>query len=143
MNDDETFKFFSPKDEFGKGSLSPVYTKEGADVLTITVDTLIQKWEISKVDFIKIDVEGYEYYAFKGAETLLRKEGAPGILFEFADWAENLASELKAGAAQRILKDFGYELFIFNVDQSLTPINDILTEGNFMLFAKKGHAQNR
>jgi FkbM family methyltransferase len=142
MKDDETFKFFSPKDEFGKGSLSPVYTQDGTDVLTITVDTLIQQWGLNKVDFIKIDVEGYEYYTFKGAEKLLKKADAPVILFEFADWAENLATGLKAGDAQRILKEYGYNLFIFNNDRSFTPIKDILTAGNYMLFARKEHAQN-
>jgi FkbM family methyltransferase len=143
MKDDESFKFFSPKEEFGKGSLSPVYTKEGIDVVTITVDSLIQKWKLNKVDFIKIDIEGYEYYAFKGAENLLKKEDAPVILFEFADWAENLATGINVGDAQRILKDYGYNLYIFNEDQSLTPLNDILTKGNLMLFAKKGELQRK
>lgn len=143
MKDDETFKFFSPKDEFGKGSLSPVYTQDGIDVLTLTVDTLIQKNGLSKVDFIKIDVEGYEYYAFKGAEKLLMRDDAPPILFEFADWAENLAKDRKAGDAQQFLKECGYNLFIFNEDKTLTPINEILAEGNYMLFAKKEDAQTK
>jgi FkbM family methyltransferase len=137
FKDDETLKFYSPKDGFGKGSLSPVFTQEGTDVLTITLDTLIQKWKISKVDFIKIDVEGYESFVFKGGENLLKKDDAPVILFEFADWAENLAAGAKAGDAQRILKGFGYNLYIFNNDGSFTPVNDILTAGNFMLFARK------
>ena len=116
---------------------------DGSGWFEITVPMRrLDDYALEAVGFIKIDVEGYEHYAFKGAENLLRKDDAPGILFEFADWAENLASGLKAGDAQRILKDFGYDLFIFNVDQSITPINDILTEGNFMLFAKKGHVQN-
>jgi len=143
MKDDETFKFFSPKDEFGKGSLSPIYTQDGTDVLTITVDTLIQKSGLKKVDFIKIDVEGYEYYAFKGAEKLLKGNDAPPILFEFADWAENLANGRRAGDAQQFLKECGYNLFIFNDDQTLTPVNGILAEGNYMLFAKKQRVQTK
>jgi FkbM family methyltransferase len=135
--DNETFKFFSPQDEFGKGSLSPVYTKDGIDVSTITVDTILREHGIEKVGLIKIDVEGYEYYAFKGAEKLLTSENAPDILFEFADWAENLAQDITSGDAQQFLKKCGYNLYIFNTDQSLTPIENVISTGNYMLFASK------
>jgi len=63
------------------------------------------------VDFIKIDVEGYEYHVFKGAETTLSRPDAPDILFEFVDWAEEKAAGIAIGDAQRILKSYGYRIF--------------------------------
>lgn len=38
-----------------------------------TLDHYVESHQIEKVDFIKIDIEGYEYSALKGAEKTLRK----------------------------------------------------------------------
>ncbi|HEY6435971.1 MAG TPA: FkbM family methyltransferase, partial [Ignavibacteriaceae bacterium] len=58
--DNQSLPFFSPKDQFGKGSLSPVFTKEAIMVTSITVDSLVLQYQLDKVDTIKIDIEGYE-----------------------------------------------------------------------------------
>ncbi|MHA4808316.1 FkbM family methyltransferase [Flavitalea flava] len=134
--DNEELNFYSPDEKFGKGSLSPVFTKEGVKVITITVDTLVKELNLHKVDIIKIDVEGYEYQVFKGAEELLKREDAPDILFEFADWAEELAG-LSKGSAQSLLKEWGYSLSIFDDDGRMRPIPGILSEGNVMIYATK------
>jgi FkbM family methyltransferase len=42
-SDDLELDFFSPKEKYGKGSLSPVFTDESIKVKTITVDTLIRE----------------------------------------------------------------------------------------------------
>jgi len=46
-----------------------------------TMDTVCRELNISKVDFIKIDVEGYEYKVLKGAENLLNNS-KPKLLIE-------------------------------------------------------------
>ena len=109
--DDIELDFFSPHDKFGKGSLSPVFTQEGIKIKTKKVDTLIKDLQIEKADLIKIDVEGFEYFVFKGAENLLKRPDAPVIIFEFVDWAEESAMGLKAGSAQRLLMEMGYSLY--------------------------------
>ena len=71
---------------------------------SITLDTLDNfqlKNNIKKVDFLKIDVEGYEYYLLKGAENLLKNNPEIIILFECAD---HLAK--RAGAKQTDVFDF-------------------------------------
>jgi FkbM family methyltransferase len=103
--------FFSPEDKFGKGSLSPVFTASGVKVNTKKIDTVLAEMQLVGVDVIKIDVEGFEYFVFKGAEKLLQQIHAPIIVFEFVDWAEKRAMGLEPGTAQQYLVDNGYQLY--------------------------------
>jgi FkbM family methyltransferase len=134
--DHKILPFYSSEANFGKGSLSAVYTDKAVEVRTIRLDTLINELGITKVDFIKIDIEGYEYYAFKGAEELLNGYQPPTIFFEFADWAETLANGLPKGSSQDILLKWGYDLFTFE-EEKLFPIQAALRSGSKMMFATK------
>ena len=133
--DGETLPFYSPKEKFGKGSLSPVFTDVGIPVASITVDTIVKDFKLSTVDTIKIDIEGFEYFAFKGAEKLLSGPDAPDILFEFVDWAEEKAG-IEKGKAQQFLLEKGYNLYIPERTQ-LKRCDKIITDGTEMLFASK------
>jgi len=132
----EILPFYSPTDKFGKGSFSPAFTKEVVEVTTITIDQLAKDYGLPQVDMIKIDIEGYEYFAFKGAATLLYSEQAPDIFFEFVDWAEELAG-LNKGAAQQVLIEAGYNLYRFTENGKLSPSLEVITRGSEMLFASK------
>lgn len=134
--DDKELDFFSPHDKFGKGSLSPVFTSQGVKVKTIKVDTLLNNLGIEKVDLIKIDVEGFEYFVFKGAELLLKSAAAPLIIFEFVDWAEKQAMNLDPGAAQRLLVENGYILYEIR-GHSLKKMDGVLTSGSYNLLASR------
>ena len=79
-SDDKELNFFSFFDKFGKGSLSPVFTKQKVKVKSRRLDTLVQELDLEKVDVIKIDVEGFEYYVFKGAEKPLKSLDASIII---------------------------------------------------------------
>ena len=133
--DNVVLPFYSPKEKFGKGSLSPVFTDVGIPVTSITVDSIVKEFKLSRVDTIKIDIEGFEYFAFKGAESLLSGPNAPDILFEFVDWAEKKAG-VETGQAQRFLLERGYTLYIPDKDQ-LKKTEKVVTEGTEMLFASK------
>ncbi len=134
--DKKILPFFSPKDKFGTGSLSSVFTDQAIDVETIQLDTLLANAGIQKVDLIKIDIEGYEYYAFKGGEKLLSAADAPDIFFEFIDWAEDLAKGVEKGSAQRLLKQFGYQLYTIENNKTVL-LTDIVTKGGLMIYATK------
>ena len=137
--DGQKVNFFSPADQHGKGSLSPVFTDQAEYVETITLDTLSNQHNFTAVNFIKIDIEGHEYYAFKSAKNLLEKPDAPDILFEFIDWAESHAKNLKPGDAQRLLMEYGYKIYEFeNGTIKNEPLKEAITnEGMYMLFATK------
>lgn len=137
--DDVVLPFYSPKEKFGKGSLSPVFTDVGIPVTSVTIDSIIRDYNLSVVDTIKIDIEGFEYFAFKGAEKLLSGPNAPDILFEFVDWAEKKAG-LEAGDAQRFLLEKGYTLYIPENGQ-LKNCDHLITVGTEMLFASKNQGK--
>ena len=135
--DGQTVSFFSPDELFGKGSMAAVFTDAAEKIETITLDTLILNKGIEKVDLIKIDVEGFEYLAFKGGMKLLTHPNAPDILFEFVDWAEELAGNIKPGDAQKTLLEYGYSLWEIKSDNKLERITKPLIKGSIMIWASK------
>lgn len=133
--------FFSPKDKFGKGSLAPIFTNNSVKVDTITLDDLVEGNNERIVDFIKVDVEGFEALAFRGGTKLLGGGSAPDILFEFVDWAEELAGE-KVGSAQTILLNYGYSLYLFEKEKIGMQLKVPILKGSHMIFATKKEMSN-
>jgi FkbM family methyltransferase len=135
--DSKIIPFYSPADAFGKGSLSPVFTNEAIQVTTITLDTLVNQNGNRQIDFIKIDVEGYEYYVFKGGAITLTSQQAPDILFEFVDWAEERA-HINKGKAQEILMSYGYKIYQVHENRPhMKAISEPVTTGSCMFYATK------
>jgi FkbM family methyltransferase len=128
--------FYSPVEKFGKGSLSPLFTEEAIMVDRVTIDTLLRKFHPGKsVSMIKIDIEGFEYFAFQGGKKLLQSQHAPDIILEFVFWAEEQA-DVEKGAAQRLLQEWGYNLFLMEGNK-LIPLEAPLIEGGGLIFASK------
>jgi FkbM family methyltransferase len=128
-------EFYSPSDMYGKGSLAPVFTQKSVLVETVTLDSLVIAEDVI-IDFLKVDVEGFEASVFRGATKLLSSETAPDILFEFVDWAEELSGEAP-GTAQSVLLDFGYVLYKFQDGKVSSKLERVVTKGGAMIFASK------
>ncbi|MBO9200158.1 MULTISPECIES: FkbM family methyltransferase [Niastella] len=133
--DDKLLPFYSDPGNFGKGSLSPVFTNDPVMVQTITIDKLIKDQKIDSIDFIKADIEGYEYFAFEGGKQLLQKADAPPVFFEFVDWAEKCAN-LAPGSAQKLLTTYGFELFICGKNK-MSKLATVMDAKSAMLYARK------
>lgn len=56
---------------------------ESIQIETTTVDEVIEFYGLEKVDFMKMDIEGHELFALKGAEKSLEKGKIKAFSFEF------------------------------------------------------------
>ena len=138
--DVEALPFYhAPTDHFGMGALAPQFHAAPINVPAFTLDHILADEGITKVDLIKIDVEGFEAAVFRGAAGILTGEAAPPILFEFCDWAEARVPGGQVGDAQRVLLDYGYK--IYRLPDVLAgrnkPLPGVLGEGFEMLVALK------
>lgn len=129
----------SPQDQFGMGSLGAQFHEQPVAVPAQTLDSLLEKEGLHHVDLLKVDVEGYEQSVFKGAQRLLSAPDAPILLFEFCDWAETRAAGGHAGNAQRLLWDYGYEIWHLSdfLGKKRGSCKEILVKGFAMLVAIK------
>ena len=134
--DNVEMDFFSPREKYGKGSLSPVFSQEAIKIATRKVDTIIREYSFESVNTLKVDVEGFEHFVFKGALDLLKSDNPPDIVFEFVDWAETSAMNLLPGSAQQLLLDIGYDLFQLKGNE-IIKLNTIMTKGSANLFASR------
>ncbi|MDE3212277.1 MAG: FkbM family methyltransferase [Bacteroidota bacterium] len=78
-----------------------------------TLDNFRSKMNLSKIDFLKIDVEGFEYFLLKGAENALKENPGMIILFECASHLAERAGVTKAEVLQ-FLEGLGFEIFYWN-----------------------------
>lgn len=125
--------FYSPDLKFGKGSFSRNFVSGGEPITTSTLSQIFNMYNIQSVNFLKVDVEGYESKVFQGAHEFLKFNDV-NILFEFADWAESTALNCQVGDAQALLKQLNYNLFDF--DNNLSPIVGIQKHSGMILARK-------
>lgn len=87
----------------------PAKNTEGIEVVQITtLDNYLESNNIEKVDFVKIDVEGFEYSVLKGAIKTLRKS-KPKLYIELDN--ANLKKQGSSSAEMiSLLKRFGYSI---------------------------------
>lgn len=104
-----------------------LYGNELADatceVAVTTVDAILDDLRVPQVDFIKMDVQGYEGHVVEGMRRCLQQTCPLTVLSEF--WPEGLR---KAGSDPiRLLKSFGdsgFTLHHLRDDGELSPIAD-------------------
>lgn len=82
-------------------------------VSTITLDDFVAQENISRVDVMKVDVEGAELQVFLGGSRLLKRPDAPLILYEGYSWC-TAAFHYHPVELIWLLESFGYELFVLD-----------------------------
>ena len=87
---DKSYEYFKPKnqelvDKVGNiGGLSFTNSKENSGVLSITIDELINKNKMNNILIMKIDIEGGELNALKGATNSLKSNIIKNIIIEIS-----------------------------------------------------------
>ena len=71
--DSETLKFYQGE-YYGKGSLAPTYTHDHIMVPSVSMDSFCGANKITHIQWMKIDVQGFELYVFKGMKHLLQEK---------------------------------------------------------------------
>lgn len=77
-------------------------------VTTTTIDSYCQKNGITKIDLLKIDVEGAEYQVLLGARQMLQEKRIRCSVFEFGQTTFDMGNN--PNQIQAYLKQFGYEI---------------------------------
>lgn len=100
-------------------------------VESVTIDSFVQKNDISKIDFIKIDIEGHEYQVLKGALESIKKF-RPIILVEIVEKDPNFSDNKFEDPKKSIslLLDFDYQYYIID-DNSILIHKDNIGNGCF------------
>ncbi len=78
-----------------------------------TLDAFLTERGIARVDVMKVDVEGAELLAFRGARSLLSRADAPLILYEGYSWC-TAGFQYHPVEIMWLLESFGYEIFVLD-----------------------------
>lgn len=78
---------------FSESSAYGHISSDGIEVPMITLQELVRRFELPRVDFIKIDVEGFEFPILKSALDLINYYRSL-VLFEFNSWCQIAFSDV-------------------------------------------------
>lgn len=106
----------------GMTSLAPAYL-EGSTPETVTMTTLDNLAEGLPVRVVKLDIEGAEILALRGATELLENTRPAFVLEVEAEHLERQRGSV--GELQSIFQEAGYEAFEIEPGPSLMPISDL------------------
>lgn len=90
-------------------------------VQSVVVDELLQCE--TRIDVVKMDIEGYETLALKGMDKTVRKH-RPVILTEYSPWHIEHRCRVKPQDYLRQITSYGYALSIVEETGALTPAPD-------------------
>jgi FkbM family methyltransferase len=129
----------------GCNSLRPPIVVSGTSrvrVLVTRLDTWLSSQKIRRVDFIKLDVEGGELEALRGAEQLLMRRPRPVMLVEVQDIRTRAWGYHAKGIIDNIRRK-GYKWFSLSPDGSTEELDLTLDafEGNFVACPEESTAE--
>jgi FkbM family methyltransferase len=123
----------SSEDNLGMFSLGSGSHFDAHVVSLTTIDELLEEQGISRVDFIKMDIEGSEFNALQGAQMTLRKY-RPAILIELNDAALRRCGSSSRDVVQ-LLHKMNYQGWKINRNSAeLIAYNDDVGDFNECLF---------
>jgi FkbM family methyltransferase len=80
---------------------------DGESVPTVCLDQFCRDYSIDHVDMLKLDIQGHEHSALKGAEHLIRA-GRVGTIFMELNWARSAGTPCAATESVHLLEQAEY-----------------------------------
>lgn len=80
-----TFEFFKNNKDVCSGFYSSQNGGTSINVETITIDSFVSKEKLPKIDILKIDTEGHDFFVLRGGTNTLRSGLVSIIFFEFSE----------------------------------------------------------
>lgn len=104
--------YLSNISDIGSNSLQPPPNSSGrsCEVICTPLDQYLNNYRVSRVDLIKMDVEGAESSALAGAKSHLSRDDRPPIIIEFEEERQRAFQNSCAGLA-RLLEGWSYRMF--------------------------------
>lgn len=88
---------------------------------TITIESYTKRNNVKNIDFMLLDVEGYEFNVFQGMKNIFNDgDGPKDIIFEMSPKIKHGADDLYN--IQKYLSGYGYDLYIINDNYELNNI---------------------
>jgi hypothetical protein len=78
-------------------------------VQVTTLDEYVKDHNIRHVDFLKVDVEGYEFFVLKGAENMFKQGIVDMVQYEFS--GATLESRFFLRDFLRFFEQYGYDMY--------------------------------
>lgn len=102
--------------------ISPVQVPGSIDIRVSTIDTFVEQQNIQKIDFLKIDVEGFEMEVLKGARKTIQ-QFRPVLVFEYG--IENILAQ--NGNIEEVLSWILENNYKISTKEGLSDLNLILS----------------
>ncbi|MBJ7901327.1 MAG: FkbM family methyltransferase [Cyanobacteria bacterium RI_101] len=93
-----------PLEKYGI-DVKPIHLEE---VVAVTIDEYCVEKGITKIDLLKIDIEGAEYQALLGARKMLKQKKIKCIIFEFGQTTYDMGNDPQD--IQKYLTSLGYSI---------------------------------
>lgn len=104
-----------------------------------TLDSISKNLRIKKIDYLKIDIEGAEFKALKGAKILLEKNLIENIHLEYGHAA--MADRVYIKDIHDYLKNYGFKMYLIkpnNIERiNYTPFIENEFDYINLFFSKK------
>ncbi len=108
--------------------------KSTVEINTITLNDYVRQNNIERVDILKMDIQGWELFALKGAKDLLSSNFSPVIYTEIM-FAPHYENGVLMHQIWSYLLEFGYSLFgVYNLFRGL---NGQLRQGDAIFVSDK------
>ncbi|MBI2798435.1 FkbM family methyltransferase [Candidatus Saccharibacteria bacterium] len=108
---------YSAWNTFGKPQFGDHKPTKSIFVETQKLDGFAKQTKINKIDFLKIDVEGFEKQVLQGAALLLKNNKISILSFEVSEIPLKGANS-SAREIFKILEDFGYNSYRYNPEKN-------------------------